>query len=96
MHRSNIPHSLSLFAANNNCCSHSAGVYLKLLMLIKSHIKIFIIDAVVLTERSEGRNLCSGIANRFYFYFTAVFNLSMLSCILFEVVLSLLFHRVKK
>ena len=32
MHRSDIPHSLSLFAANNNCCSHSAGFFLKLLL----------------------------------------------------------------
>ena len=32
IHRSNIPHSLSLFAANNNCCSHSAGFFLKLLL----------------------------------------------------------------
>ena len=30
IHRSNIPHSLSLFAANNNCCSHSAGFFLKI------------------------------------------------------------------
>ena len=30
------------------------------------------------------------------FYFTAAFNLSLLSCILFDVFLSLLFHRVKK
>ena len=30
------------------------------------------------------------------FYFTAVFNLNLLSCILFAVFLSLLFHRVKK
>ena len=30
IHRSNIPHSLFLFSANNNCCSHNAGLFLKI------------------------------------------------------------------
>ena len=55
MHRSDITHSFSLFAANNDCCSHSAGFCLILALHALKFAEYFIAKVIPRQRRKVTR-----------------------------------------
>ena len=55
MHRSDITHSFSLFAANNDCCSHSAGFCLILALHALKFAEYFVAKVIPRQRRKVTR-----------------------------------------